>query len=443
MGRVLIAGTHSGCGKTTVTTGLLYALSRRGVDVSAFKCGPDYIDPMFHRKAIGIPSYNLDAYFLNDLQLRQHLSANSGKISIIEGVMGYYDGIGIDGAASTFHIATATNTPVILVINARGMYTSAGALMHGFLNYRENSSIRGVIFNGISSGMYKCLAELAEQAGVTPVGFLPYSDDIHISSRHLGLITADELSDLHRHLARLGDMVEQYIDIDKILQMADTAPELDSYSVSPVSIGRIPIAVAQDKAFCFMYRENIQLMEAMGADIFPFSPLDDTCLPHGICGLYLCGGYPELYADQLSQNKPMLCSISHAITGGLPTIAECGGFLYLHDFLDDNPMAGVIHGRAHRTDSLQRFGYATLTAKRDNLLCRADDSIPAHEFHYYESSTPGCGFTATKASNGAEYSCVHCSDTMYAGFPHLYLPANPAFAESFIRKAISYAAGAH
>lgn len=443
MGRVLIAGTHSGCGKTTVTTGLLYALSRRGADVSAFKCGPDYIDPMFHRKAIGIPSYNLDAYFLNDSQLRQHLSANSGKISIIEGVMGYYDGIGIDGTASTFHIAMATNTPAILVINARGMYTSAGAFMHGFLNYRKSSGIRGVIFNGISSGMYKGLSELAEQAGVTPMGFLPYSDDIHIGSRHLGLITADELPDLSRQLARLGDMAEQYIDINKILKMADTAPELDGHSVSPVNIGRVPIAVAQDEAFCFMYRENIQLLENMGADIIPFSPIRDACLPHGTCGLYLCGGYPELYAAQLSQNKPMLRSIHHAIAGGLPTIAECGGFLYLHDFLDDNPMAGIIHDRAHRTDRLQHFGYATLTANRDNLLCRTGDSIPVHEFHYYESSAPGCGFTAKKASSGTEYSCIHCSDTMYAGFPHLYLPANPACAESFIRKAISYAAGAH
>lgn len=443
MGRVLIAGTNSGCGKTTLSTGLMCALKGRGLNISAFKCGPDYIDPMFHREAIGIPSCNLDAFFSSDTQLRRQLAESPGDISIIEGVMGYYDGIGAEGRASTYTIARATDTPAILVVNARGMYTSAGAIIQGFLNFKKNSGIRGVVFNGISNGTYSGLYQIAKDAGIAPLGFLPNCEDIHIGSRHLGLITAPELADLQDKLAALGRMVEDNIDISGILSIASTAPNIATQPTSIRNISDVSIAVARDRAFCFMYDENLRLLKALGARIIPFSPLEDAALPEGIGGLYLCGGYPELYAKQLSGNSSMLHSIRTAINGGLPTIAECGGYLYLHDLLDGLPMAGVIHGSACRADSLQRFGYATLTASGDNLLCNGGDSIPVHEFHYYKSTFEGSGFIAKKAGNGREYPCVYATASLYAGFPHLYLSANPRFAESFIRKAAAYASGAY
>ncbi len=440
MDRILIAGTHSGCGKTTVTTGLLYALKQRGLDISAFKCGPDYIDPMFHREAIGIPSYNLDPFFLNEEQLRRHFTAHHREISIMEGVMGYYDGIGIEGRASTYDIARMTNTPVILVINAKGMYTSAGAILQGFLEYRQRSNIRGVVFNSISQGMYTGLAQIAENAGVQPLGFLPNCEEIRIGSRHLGLVTAAELCDLQERIKKLGELAEQHMDINGILDIAKTAPVIREKSALPAFVKKVPIAVAQDKAFCFIYPENIKLMEAMGAEIIPFSPLEDKSLPESIGGLYLCGGYPELYKEQLSQNHNLLKAIRNAVADGLPTIAECGGFMYLSESLDGFPMVGALPAKAYRTDKLQRFGYITLTARQDNLLCKAGENIPAHEFHYYDSTDCGNGFIAANAGNAREHQCIHARKTLYAGFPHLYFPANPAFAESFIRKAAEYVA---
>ena len=195
------------------------------------------------------------------------------------------------------------------------------------------------------------------------------------------------------------------------------------------------IAVSRDKAFCFMYSENIELLEELGCEIAYFSPLADEKLPEGISGLYLCGGYPELYAKELSANASMLESVRTAIAGGLPTIAECGGFMYLHGSIDEIPMAGVIHGDSFRTHHLQRFGYTKITAAHDNLLCAAGESIRAHEFHYYDSEDNGEDYIAEKASNGKTYRCCHATDTMYAGYPHIYLPANRRFAENFVGKA--------
>lgn len=440
MHRVLIAGTNSGCGKTTVTTGLLYSLKKRGVRVSAFKCGPDYIDPMFHREAIGVPSYNLDPFFSSPTQLCRHIAAHAGEISVIEGVMGYYDGIGTEGSSGTYDVACATDTPVILVINAKGMYTSVGAVIQGFRDFRDPSRIKGVIFNGISQELYNGLAQIAKKAGVEPLGFLPYSENIRIGSRHLGLVTTAELADLNKSLENLCELVDRYIDVDGILRIARSAALIMQEPTKAAFIGKARIAVAQDKAFCFLYPENIELMEMMGAELVFFSPLTDKKLPDNINGLYLCGGYPELYARQLSENESMLASIKKSVESGLPTIAECGGFLYLHDTLDGVPMVGVIHAEAYRTERLQRFGYVTLTAEKDNLICHAGESIPAHEFHYYASVDYGKAFVARKAGNNREYHCIHAENTFYAGFPHLYFPANQRFAESFIRKATEHAA---
>lgn len=436
--RILIAGTKSGCGKTTVTCALLAAFRARGIDVSSFKCGPDYIDPMFHRQALGIPSQNLDLFFCTESQLQSQLAADPHALHVIEGVMGYYDGIGTDGVASTYEIAKATNTPVILVLNVKGMYASAGALLHGFQTFRPQSGIRGVIFNGATPMLYEGLKEIARNVGVIPLGFIPHDASLTIESRHLGLVTAGEIIDIEKKLDALGSLAEQSIDLDQILQLAAQAPKLSAAPPVAKQAPRVRIAIARDEAFCFLYQENLALLSALGAELCYFSPIHDSFLPEQIHGLYLPGGYPELYAELLSNNASMRDSIKKTITRGLPAIAECGGFLYLHDALDGQSMVGIIPAKAYKTDKLQRFGYVTLTAQSNNLLCNAKESTRAHEFHYYESDLPGSDFLAEKPNSNRQYTCVHATESIYAGFPHLYFPANPTFAERFVEKAIRF-----
>ncbi|MEA4849686.1 MAG: cobyrinate a,c-diamide synthase [Clostridiaceae bacterium] len=437
MNRLLIAGTNSGCGKTTVTVALLAALKARGLDISSFKCGPDYIDPMFHREIFGVDAHNLDLFFCGPEMLRRiFVSHAGGDFSIIEGVMGYYDGIGSRGEASTYQVARVTDTPVVLVIDARGMSVSSGALLEGFLHFRRDSRIRGVIFNGISQNLYPMLAEIAGNAGVTPYGFLPWRQELSIKSRYLGLVTAGEIEDIREKTSVLGTLAESYMDIEGLMALAKTAGSIQAKLI-PIWQGTplVRIAVSRDKAFCFLYRENIELLEGLGCGIIYFSPLKDIELPANIGGLYLCGGYPELYAEELSANTSMLRSIRERIKAGLPAIAECGGFMYLNEKLGEYPMTGVVPGRAFETSRLQRFGYITLTASEDNLLCKAGESIRAHEFHYWDSTDCGSGFTAEKAGKDISYPCVHTTESLYAGFPHLYFPANPAFAEAFVKAA--------
>ncbi|MBR5731219.1 MAG: cobyrinate a,c-diamide synthase, partial [Firmicutes bacterium] len=438
-GRILIAGTNSGCGKTTVSIALMKALKERGLDICAFKCGPDYIDPMFHRAVLGIPSYNLDPFFCTPEQLRGVLSSHAREISVAEGVMGYYDGIGPQGDASTFTVAVATKTPVVLVVNVRGMYTSAGAIIKGFKDFKDGSGIKGVIFNGASPMTYPDLAKIAAEQGVKAYGFMPKVPEAEIGSRHLGLITAAEIEDLQERISALGRAAEEHLDIDGILELADTAPEISgagpAQSVRKTGEG-IPIAIARDEAFCFIYEENIECLKAAGFEPVWFSPLHDEKLPEGVRALYLPGGYPELYTKELSENDRMLHSVKNAISRGLPTFAECGGFMYLHEALDGVPMVGAVKGGCFKTPRLQRFGYVTLTAKEDSLFCQAGGSIRAHEFHYYDSDDSGSTFRAEKPSGKRGWDCVVGNRNLYAGYPHLYLPAAPEFAEDFAGRAL-------
>ena len=471
--RLMVSGTGSGCGKTTVTCALLSAMIARGITPTAFKCGPDYIDPMFHRATSGIRAYNLDPFFLDGEGLRSHIATHAGALAVIEGAMGYYDGIAATDEASAFTVARETQTPVVLVISARGASGSLGAVIDGFARHRKDSRIQGVIFNDAKDGRYPDLARIAEDAGVRAYGYIPRKDEWSLPSRHLGLLTTGEITGVKELLSSLGRQAEQTIDIDGLIAMAGVAPDLQTpstrmqqttgsrtvsaslqdnrscpdaylkYTNSDCGEGadhaatmRKPVllAVAKDDAFCFMYDENLEILQALGCELVFFSPMKDRALPENADGLYLCGGYPELHIAPLSDNTSMRLSISRAVAGGLPTIAESGGFLYLHDSLDGAPMCGVIRGRAFETKQPQRFGYITITSERDNMLCRAGGSIRSHEFHYWESSSRGEGFTARKAGRAVSYPCVHATDSLFAGFPHLFFPANPSFAESFIEK---------
>lgn len=461
MNRILIAGTNSGCGKTTITCAILQALVNRGLIVSSFKCGPDYIDPMFHSTVIGTKAYNLDAYFcgketLNFL-LQKH--AVQSDIAVLEGVMGYYDGV--RKAASSYQVAVDTGTPVVLVIDCRGMSRSIGAVLKGYLDFCKPSGIAGVIFNRLPHSLTALARAFCEEYGVSYLGYFPTCGQLQIKSRHLGLVTAAEITDLKEKLQKLAAEAEAHLKLDVLLALAQRASRINT-AVSELpcqqyasSGNALRIAVARDQAFCFYYEDNLELLQELGAQLIFFSPLTDAHLPEDIHGLLLCGGYPELYLKRLSENKSMLADIKEKICGGLPTIAECGGFMYLHTYILDTEkkeepdlqqknddagfmMTGVIDGEVYKTEHLQRFGYVELTAQTDNLLCRQGETMKAHEFHYWESTSCGADFTAKKASSGLTYPCIHAGKTLYAGFPHLYFYSNPGIAVNFVKTCCAY-----
>ncbi len=444
--RVMFAGTNSGCGKTTITCGIMQALLYKGLKVSSFKCGPDYIDPMFHSKVIGTKSSNLDSYFTNEATLKELLYENSlgSHINIMEGVMGYYDGIGLTEEGSAYSIATATGTPVILIIDAKGMSTSLGAIMEGFLHFRKESNIKGVIFNRLAPTLYDRVKKLTEDVGIKAYGYLPAQKDITIESRHLGLVTADELADIKDKLNLLGTTLTETIDLEGIIALAKSATPITTPKLKEAAPKTsIKIGVAKDKAFCFYYRENLKLLEKLGAELVFFSPLECKELPKGIRGLYLGGGYPELYGRELSENKGLLTQIKTSILAGLPTIAECGGFMYLHEELEDkygqvHKMAEVIPGKSYRTERLKYFGYIKMHAREDSLLAKKGEMIKAHEFHYWDSDNKGSAFHIEKAAGDKEWEGVHVTNSFYGGYPHLYFYSNPLLAERFIHKCSAY-----
>lgn len=408
--------------------------------VSAFKCGPDYIDPMFHKNVIGVDSHNLDSYFCDDNTLRFLLSEYAADISVIEGVMGFYDGVG--GRGSAHSVSRVTDTPSVLVISCRGMSESVGAAVSGFLHYRENN-IKGVIFNELSERLEPLARRVCAELGTEYLGRFPKCD-FSFDSRHLGLVTPGELSDIRDKLERLGELAERYLELDRLIGLSESAelcfdsPKFPKFSFSAPPV----IAVAEDGAFCFQYAENLDLLRKLGCEIVRFSPIEDSSVPD--CdGLILCGGYPELYAEWLFGNESMLQSVREAIMErGVPAVAECGGFMYLHERFVDSSGAeysgvGAISGGVFRTNRLRRFGYAEMTARRDCLLCGEGESVRVHEFHYWDSYNCGADFLMRK-TDGREWECGHCTDTLYAGFPHLYFYSDIRTAERFVRKAAEF-----
>lgn len=443
--RVIVAGTGSGCGKTTASCAVMGLLRDRGLSVAALKCGPDYIDPIFHRTAIGVPSANLDPFFCPPALLRATLASHAGEITVIEGVMGYYDGSGPEGTDySTYTVARAVRAPVILTVNGRGSTTSALAALEGFVNFMPDSLIRGVIFNGVTPWTYESMkARTLRRFGgaVVPLGYLPaLPEELTMESRHLGLVTPEDAADIAGKLRRLTEACRETLDMDGIAALAQSAPALTFDPPNLPALPPVTLAVARDAAFSFVYEDTLRLWEAMGARLRFFSPLQDEPVPEGASGLYLPGGYPELHADVLEKNRRAAHSVRDAVRAGMPTIAECGGFQYLGAALDGHKMCGVLPHESANTGRLVRFGYLTLTARRPGLFGDAGLTLPAHEFHYYDSTNNGGGFTARKTS-GREWPCAVYTDTLYAGYPHLYLPACPAAAESFLQKCAAFKRG--
>ena len=429
----LLAAPRSGSGKTTMTCALLMALKRRGCAPCAFKSGPDYIDPMFHRAVLGVESRNLDLYFSAPETVRTLYARGAAGhgAAVCEGAMGFYDGLGgVSDRASAWHLADTLGLPVLLVVEPKGQSLTLAAELKGLKNFRTPSHIAGILLNNCTARMHALLAPmLEEETGLPVLGFLPKLPEAVIGSRHLGLYTAAEVENLQQKLALLADAAEEHIDWPRLLALCEKEPP--ALPVQPETPpARVRIAVAQDEAFCFTYAETLEAFRDAGAEVVFFSPLRDTALPENIGGLYLPGGYPELHARELSKNTSLLREIKQKIESGLPTAAECGGFLYLGQSLTDAegqswPMAGVLPGEAKDAGRLVRFGYAALSADSDSMLFRAGESFPIHEFHHWDSTANGTALAAKKPVGGAEWRCGFVNEHFYAGFPHLYWAGTP------------------
>ncbi len=429
----LLAAPRSGSGKTTMTCALLMALKRRGCAPCAFKSGPDYIDPMFHRAVLGVESRSLDLFFSAPETVRTLYARGAAGhgAAVCEGAMGFYDGLGgVSDRASAWHLADTLGLPVLLVVEPKGQSLTLAAELNGLKNFRTPSHIAGILLNNCTARMYALLAPMLEkETGLPVLGFLPKLPEAVIGSRHLGLYTAAEVENLQQKLALLADAAEEHIDWPRLLALCEKEPPALPEK-APQPPARVRIAVAQDEAFCFIYAEMLEAFRDAGAEVVFFSPLRDTALPENIGGLYLPGGYPELHARELSENTSLLCEIKRKIESGLPTAAECGGFLYLGQSLTDAegqswPMAGVLPGEAKDAGRLVRFGYAALSADSDSMLFRAGESFPIHEFHHWDSTANGAALAAKKPVGGAAWRCGFVNEHFYAGFPHLYWAGTP------------------
>ena len=456
LNRIMIAAPGSGSGKTTITCALLKALKNKGERVVSYKCGPDYIDPMFHEQVIGISSKNLDTFFTADDVTRELLLKNRTEkdFVVIEGVMGLFDGLGgIREEGSSYHLAKVTETPIILVIDAKGMGRSVMPLIAGFLEYDKEHLIQGVILNKMSKSYYEIIKPLIEdELSISVLGYFTDQKDIHIESRHLGLIMPCELADIQNQLQVLSEELDKTVDVEAIGHIAEQAKELliaqkqvNVNGRSCEECSRPVIAVAKDEAFCFYYEDNLLMLQENGAKIKYFSPLHDEALPDGCDGLLIGGGYPELYADKLSRNISMRDAIKQAINMGMPVVAECGGFMYLHDAIIDkdgnrHAMVGVIPATCSYKGKLVRFGYVEIQ-EHQNFFLPEGAIIKGHEFHYFDSTDNGENCIAIKPTTGKKHLCVMAGENYWMGFPHLYYPSNPCFAERFVKKADKYKKG--
>lgn len=484
--RVLIAAPSSGSGKTLVTCGLLKSLQLRALSPVACKCGPDFIDPMFHKKALGIDSSNLDSYMMPEKCLRASLIGSEGHYLVMEGVMGLYDGLEVRSiCASSYEIARITQTPVILTMDASGSGRTLISLIKGILGDDSNRLIKGILLNKITPRFYESLApvirEELKSAGYSArlIGYIPRSEELHIDSRHLGLISPQEAPDTDRKISRMSELLEQCCDMSDILDIMEKAPDLSRLDdteggvlISPSDkygnngfgdLSEKPLlAVAYDEAFDFYYKDNLELLEKLGLDIRYFSPIKDKRLPEGTSGILIGGGYPELYARELSENRSMLESIREAVLSGMPGMAECGGFMYLHEHIADRdgalyPMAGVIKGDCVYAGHPVRLGYLEITgeplrqsshkpelSEKNSRWYKDITGIRGHEFHYYESTCTDHIYRAVKPSGERSWDCMTGVLNMLCGFPHFYYGSNPDVVKSFVVEIMRYrGAGVH
>ena len=458
----MISAMQSGAGKTVMSCALMAALKRRGLQVQAFKSGPDYIDPMFHSRVLGVESRNLDLFLQGEAGVRRSFASRQGDVALVEGAMGYYDGLNGGTEASAWDLARILQLPTFLVLRPKGSGITLAAQVCGMQRFRPESRIAGLLLCDCSerqAGYFRGILE--RECGLPVLGYLPTMEEAQLESRHLGLLTAAEIEGFQQRFERIAEQAERSIDLDRLLELAaETEPAAGNgrQKSSPAERGPVGtvrsgtvrndktrpccrIAVARDEAFCFHYADNLDALRQAGAELVFFSPLHDTHLPEAE-GLWLCGGYPELHAKQLSENNRVRREIRERLLNGCPTVAECGGFLYLQESLEDPegtawPMCGALPGRGFKTGKLQRFGYLKLSAENDSLLFRKGEKIPAHEFHYWDSTENGTDLAAEKA-DGRSWRCGRATDTLYAGFPHLHFGGELPLAERFVKACSAY-----
>jgi cobyrinic acid a,c-diamide synthase len=439
---IIIAGTSSGCGKTSVALGLMKAFARKGLVVQGFKSGPDFIDPGLHRMATALPSHNLDGWMLTAEENHRIFRRNHEgcDLSIIEGAMGLFDGIGaISEEGSSAQLAKILGVPVMLVVNARGMARSAAALVKGYAEFDPDLRLDSVLFNMTGSPAHgQILAQAMTGRGVKVLGSLQRQADLPLPSRHLGLVTADDLDRREERLSALADWVERCIDLDAFL---DALPEcsLPSLSDGGVRMPEIRIGYARDRAFCFYYEENLRMLRQAGAELVPFSPLNDTNLPPALKGLYLGGGYPELHAAELAANTVMLGKIRDFCQSGKPVYAECGGFMYLMKSLRtrdgrEHPMAGVFDFSCLMEGRHQALGYREISLTAPSPLGASGEKARGHEFHY--SQMAGSDPAATQVyeahdRSGKTSAGGYLKANCLGSYVHLHFGSNPLMANHF------------
>lgn len=455
LSRFVIAGTQSGVGKTTISTGIMRALVLRGDNVQPYKVGPDYIDPAFHSFVTGNKSRNLDSWMLDEGTIKELFIKNSSdrSISVIEGVMGLFDGFGISkDMGSTAHISKILKAPVILVIDGRGMSSSAAAQVLGYKMYDPEMDLKGVIVNNISGEKhYDLIKKVVERdTGIKCFGYLKKNSNIKLESRHLGLIPSVEMDDLEKRLNELADMVESTIDLDGILELSSKAEALDSKPRKDIKKDKVVnIGVALDKAFNFYYQDNLDLLESLGANLIYFSPLYDKKLPDNLHGLYIGGGFPEIFPKELEENKEMRDEIKKKSLDGIPIYAECGGLMYLTKSISDfqgnkYEMVGVFDREASMTKRLQRFGYVYVNIKKSCAISTGDETVKAHEFHrstLNEVSGENYAYRVDKIRENElqkSWECGLVKDNTLGAYAHIHFYSNRALAENFINSCRSH-----
>ncbi|MCG8471899.1 MAG: cobyrinate a,c-diamide synthase [Desulfobacterales bacterium] len=447
----LIGGTMSGSGKTTLSLGLMAALKRRGHRVAPFKVGPDYIDPGHHRRVTGRASRNLDGWMLSKEYCRGAFAKGmkEADVAVVEGVMGLFDGFsGTDESGSSAQMAKWLGLPVILVVNAASMARSAAALVTGFENFDPELRFLGVVFNNIGSQSHlNYLKEaLAMHSDLPCLGGIPRDEALRIPERHLGLVTDEEHLLSRGETDHLADTVERHLHVDLILERAfELGCGAEEDKVARES-SRIAIGVASDSAFCFYYPDNLEALEAAGAELKFFSPVDDEQLPEGISGLYLGGGYPELFAGKLEENRAMRKAIKAASKAGMPIYGECGGLMYLSEAIIDfegtrHEMTGCLPLITEMQGKRCALGYREITLKEDSLLGRAGTRCRGHEFHYSKAlGQPGCQrvYTVTPRMDRVLPDEGYMERSTLGSYVHLHFGSSPGVGEAFVEKCIDF-----
>lgn len=439
-GRIVVAGTHSGVGKTTVATGLMAALRRAGHRVGAAKVGPDFIDPGYHALAAGRPSRNLDIWMSGADAIVPFAAraAHGADMLVIEGVMGLFDGAGDHTPSSTAEVAVLLDAPVVLVVDASSMSQSVAALVHGFATHDPRVRLGGVILNRVGSpGHETLLRDALTPSGIPVLGVLMRDDRLVWRDRHLGLVpVAERGGEVTASIDLLATLIAERCDLGAITRLAATTEPLAA--TTPASLNttpaprpaRIRLAIAAGRAFSFTYPDNLEALEAAGAELVPFDPLTDSSLPDRIDGLVAGGGFPEVYTEQLSANAPLLADVRRQIEQGLVTWAECGGLLWLCAHLDGRAMAGVIPATATMSDRLT-LGYRTATSSVDTPLGPAGTVLRGHEFHYSVTTPPGelFGLVGRHGTGTGGFGGRH----LVASYLHLHLGARADVAQGFVR----------